>query len=157
MRLDCQPGAVPHGAEGACMTHIARKSRTRQQLEELFKSVVPEGAELRDLDGSPAAFFNGHLFARIRRDVFVVRLGEGERKRLLAVPGATVFEVIKGRPMVEYVVLPDAVVDDTRALGQWFSRGHAYVATLETQTTASTPRAPAVRSTPTIRMEKTKV
>jgi len=140
------------------MSHIARTSRTRQQLQGIFSDALPAGSEPRDLDGSPAAFFNGHLFARMRRDAIVVRLGEADRKRLLQVPGATVFEVIKGRPMTEYVVLPDDIVDDARALAEWFARGHAYVGTLELQTTASTPRAAAsARATPTIRLEKTKV
>lgn len=140
------------------MTHIARKSRTRQQLEELFQAALPNDSEQRDLDGSPASFFNGHLFARLRRDTFVVRLGVADRAHLLQVPGATVFEVIKGRPMAEYVVLPDSIVDDATTLARWFARGKAYVATLEAQTSASTPRASVgKRSTPTIRLEKTKV
>ena len=137
--------------------HVARKTRTRNQQEALFRAALPDDSELRDLDGSPAAFHGGHLFARIRKDHFIVRLGEADRKRL-AQRGGTPFEPIKGRPMAEYLVLPDDVIDDATALAQWFCRGFDYVGTLAVQAAAATPRANAsARTVPTARLEKTKV
>ncbi|MFO0749816.1 MAG: TfoX/Sxy family protein [Myxococcota bacterium] len=139
------------------MSHIARKTRTRHQMEEIFREALPDDTEIRDLDGSPAGFTNGHLFARIRKDQFIVRLGEADRKRL-STRGGVPFEPIKGRPMAEYSVLPDAIIDDAVALREWIARGHGYVRTLETQASAATPRAAAsARSIPTARLEKTKV
>jgi len=140
------------------MSHIAKKTRTRRELEELFDKALPAGAEKRELDGSPAAFHNGHMFARLRKDQMVVRLTEADRKALLALPGAAVFEPIKGRPMAEYAVLPDSFFDAPEQIAAWFARGKKHVAALETQAAAATPRTSAnLRATPTVRFEKTKV
>ena len=140
------------------MSHAAKRTRTRRELEDRFRAALPKGAELRELDGWPAAFHNGHLFARIRKDHVIVRLAEADRKAILAEPGASVFEPIKGRPMAEYAVLPDASIDDAALLAHWFVRGHRYVGGLETQAAATTPRTSAsLRGAPSARNEKTKV
>ena len=50
--------------------------------------------------------------------------------RLLAQPGAHLFEPMEGRPMKEYVVFPDEMLADRDALRGWMARGLAYAASL---------------------------
>jgi len=45
-----------------------------------------------------------------------VRLAEEDRAALLARPGAVVFSPMMGRPMREYVVLPQSVLEDEEAV-----------------------------------------
>jgi hypothetical protein len=45
---------------------------------------------------------------------------------LLTQPGAVLFEPTGGRPLREYVVVPEAVLDDRAAPGGWLSRGLGY-------------------------------
>ena len=56
--------------------------------------------------GSVAAFVNGNMFMGLVSDELFVRLDEPERDQLGAAGGRPL-EVMPGRPMREYVTLPD--------------------------------------------------
>ena len=72
-----------------------------------FEHVMPgPPAVARKMFGYPAGFVNGHMFMGLFQDRFIVRLPEPERRELLAVEGAEVFEPMEGRPMKEYVAVP---------------------------------------------------
>jgi hypothetical protein len=59
-----------------------------------------------------------------------VRLPEDARSNALALPGAAIFEPMAGRPMREYVCLPDKVIADRAQLNAWLTEALEYVATL---------------------------
>jgi TfoX/Sxy family transcriptional regulator of competence genes len=62
--------------------------------------------------GHKAAFVGGSMFtATFGKHVFV-RLDEPSRVELLRVAGAKPFEPMKGRPMTEYVQLPEAFLSE---------------------------------------------
>lgn len=66
--------------------------------------------------GYPLAFANDQLFCGLFADAMFVRLAEEDRAALLARPGAVVFSPMMGRPMREYVVLPQSVLEDEEAV-----------------------------------------
>jgi len=85
---------------------------------------VPD-AQLRKMFGYPAAFANGYMFTGLHQDRWVIRLPDEARSRLTAM-GATPFEPMPGRPMKEYVVVPDAVVTNPAKLRAWVDQAYAY-------------------------------
>jgi TfoX/Sxy family transcriptional regulator of competence genes len=91
-----------------------------------FEGAIPEGAEPRQMFGYPACFVNGNMMSGLHQDNWVVRLGEADRKELLAAGGA-VFEPMPGRPMREYIMLPPKVLADPKAITRWMARALAHV------------------------------
>lgn len=109
-------------------------------LVELFQATAP--GELRKMFGCPVSFENGQMFAGVFGDGLFVRLGEAERRELLALPGAAPFAPMKGRPSREYVVLPPAMLEDEEAVSGWMERARAYASALP----AKKKKAPRARS-----------
>lgn len=52
---------------------------------------------------------NGNIFTGLVRDKMILRLGESDRTKFLALPGATHFVAMGGRRMKEWMVVPSAV------------------------------------------------
>ena len=100
-----------------------------------FDAALPDDphVERRKMFGYPAAFAHGHLFTGLHQENLMVRLGEAQRAALLK-NGGRPFEPMPGRAMREYVVVPDTIVEDKRALAMWLKRGLAYVGTLPPKT-----------------------
>jgi TfoX/Sxy family transcriptional regulator of competence genes len=69
--------------------------------------------------GSVAAFVGGHMFMGLVHDDLFVRLGDDERS-VLRDAGGRALEVMPGRPMREYVTIPDWETHeaDVRAWGR---------------------------------------
>ncbi len=80
--------------------------------------------------GYPTGFVGGHLATCLHEHRWVVRLSEDARAELLDEPGAARFEPMPGRPMKEYVVLPEAIVGDRAALDGRVDRAVAFARTL---------------------------
>jgi len=107
-------------------------TKSPAELVDLFDSVLPEGdvVERRQMFGYPCAFVNGNMFTGLFRDSMFVRLSEAPRAELLAVDGADVFAPMAGRPMKEYVVLPDSILSDASALRTGVARSLESTASL---------------------------
>ena len=101
-------------------------------LIELFASVLPEGPaiEKRKMFGYPCAFVNGNMFTGLHQESLIVRLGENDRKRLIDEAGAKQFEPMPGRPMREYVALPEALLDDRTRLTELIAEAKEFAASL---------------------------
>lgn len=101
------------------------------ELVERFHEAVAgiEGVEVRKMFGFPAAFVGGNMTAGLHQETFIVRLPDDERAERLA-EGWSLFEPMPGRPMREYVALPDAVMVDVDATRDWVERAAAYARTL---------------------------
>ena len=95
----------------------ARWKKAPPELVALFDAVLSAEprAERRAMFGYPAAFVNGNMVTGLHQDDWMVRLAEPDRAELIAMGGRT-FEPMPGRPMREYVVLPQAVLRERRAL-----------------------------------------
>ncbi len=110
----------------------AKWQKSPPALIATFDSALEADARLerRQMFGYPCAFLDGKMLTGLFEDQMMMRLSEADRARAAAALGATPFEPIKGRPMREYVVLPPAVVADTRKLRAWLRRAVAYVESL---------------------------
>ena len=86
-----------------------------------FADVIPASADRKMMFGYPAAFVNGNMFMSLFGKALILRLPEDARAELIAAGGA-MFEPMKGRPMREYVAVPDAMLDDARRLKPWVQR-----------------------------------
>lgn len=95
-----------------------------------FRLLVPNDAavQVRPMFGNEAAFVNGNMFAGLYGDAVFVRLEEEPRATLLKEPGARRFEPMPGRPMKEYVVLPDAWRTSPARARPWVERSWKWVA-----------------------------
>jgi TfoX/Sxy family transcriptional regulator of competence genes len=104
--------------------------KSPESLIQTFAEALPEAplVQQRKMFGFPAAFAGGNMFAGLHGNDVLVRLPEDARTSLLSQPGAHVFEPMAGRPMREYVVLPQAIVADRTSLREWLDRGFQYAA-----------------------------
>jgi TfoX/Sxy family transcriptional regulator of competence genes len=94
-----------------------------QAARDLFASVVPDatGVSTRPMFGQLAAFVNGNMFMGLYGDALFLRLPEEDRAEVLRGGGGP-FEPVAGRPMREYVVVPDSWLDERSALEEAIGR-----------------------------------
>ena len=113
-------------------TNMPPLKKSPPELIEVFLGALPrdERVERRQMFGFPAAFVGGNMFAGLFEEHVIVRLSEQDSETLRAIPGASVFEPMKGRPMKEYTVLPAAMHKKAGDLRSWLSGARDYGATL---------------------------
>ena len=101
------------------------------ELKERFEAAVAgiDGLEQRKMFGYPAGFIGGNMTTGLHQESWIVRLPE-EARRERAEAGWSVFEPMPGRPMREYMALPDEVVANPDQARAWVERAAAYVRTL---------------------------
>jgi TfoX/Sxy family transcriptional regulator of competence genes len=101
-----------------------------EELVELFHTLIPDdpAIDFKPMFGTPAYFTGGNMFACVHQESVIVRLGDDQRRELLALPGAAQFEPMEGRPMREYVALPPDM--DHAAIGAWIAQAFGYAASL---------------------------
>ena len=76
--------------------------------------------------GNLAAFVNKNMFLALFGPSVAVRLPDVDRADLLKVAGAAPFEVMAGRPMKEYVVLPEAWRNRRAPAEEWVARSFTW-------------------------------
>jgi TfoX/Sxy family transcriptional regulator of competence genes len=87
--------------------------------------------EPKQMFGCPTRFVNGQMFCGVFEDSIFVRLSETDRDAIMAqYDEVAPFDPMNGRPMREYVVLPESVFSDRSELYSWLKKGHAFVAGL---------------------------
>src|SRR6266849_2169574 len=103
-------------------------TKSPQSLIDLFDESVPSSVTVyrRKMVGYPAAFANGNLFIGLHHTDFIMRLSEEDRTRFSAKYGERIFEPMKGRPMREYVRLPEELLTDVRKRAPWIKRSMEY-------------------------------
>jgi TfoX/Sxy family transcriptional regulator of competence genes len=101
----------------------AKMPKPTEQTKEFFASVVPDhpAVTIRPMFGQLSAFVHGNMFMGIFGEDVLVRLPEEDRATVIAA-GGRVFEPMAGRPMREYVVLPEAWRDDRPRIEGWAAR-----------------------------------
>jgi TfoX/Sxy family transcriptional regulator of competence genes len=109
--------------------------RSPDDLIALFYAALPNDprVERRKMFGYPCAFVAGNLFAGLHQESVIVRLAENERAAAIAEQGACIFEPMPGRPMREYIALPDAALKGRGKLTAWLQRALDYAASLPTK------------------------
>ena len=128
--------AKPRRAAGRKPPQRARRkmpafTKPPTALVEVFERAVGDMPDVqpRRMFGYPAAFTNTQMFACLFQDNMIVRLSEQDRAGL-AREGVRRFEPMPGRPMREYVVVPQRVLDSPSTLHEWLGKAHGYAASL---------------------------
>jgi len=80
------------------------------------------GIETKKMFGYPDAFVNGNMFSSLFQSGVILRLSDDDRAACASRYGAQPFEPMPGRPMREYVVLPDKIVRSAE-FAAWLGRG----------------------------------
>lgn len=90
----------------------------------LFKSLVPEDPKItvRPMFGNISAFVNGNMFFGVFGNDLFVRLSAEDQAELLKKKGASNLEPMKGRPMKDYIILPQAWKDEKQTMRAWISK-----------------------------------
>ena len=117
-------------------------TKSPQSLIDLFDESVPSDSDItrRKMFGYPVAFANDNLFIGLHQNDFIMRLSKQDRARFTAEFGDRTFEPMKGRPMREYVRLPEELLGDARNRASWIKRSLRYAETIAPRTKASTKK-----------------
>lgn len=107
-----------------------RSPKSSPAAREQFRGLVPddERVSVRPMFGSVAAFVGGNMFMGLVKDELFVRLDEAQRAQLRDA-GGRALEVMPGRPMKEYVTMPDWQSREPEARA-WGARALVYALTL---------------------------
>ena len=84
----------------------------------------------RKMFGYPCAWIGGNMLTGLFAQQWWVRVSEPDRETLLALPGAHPFEVMPGRLMGRYVVMPVDVVASDTDLDAWLARAIDFTRTM---------------------------
>jgi TfoX/Sxy family transcriptional regulator of competence genes len=91
-------------------------------------------AEKRKMFSYPCAFINGQMFTGLFRTEMFVRLSSEDRLQLLELEGAKLFEPMPGRPMREYVTVPEPMLNQASELDDWLTKAFNYAGSLPPKT-----------------------
>jgi len=97
-------------------------------------------AEQRKLFGYPAAFVNGQMFTGLYRGNMILRLADTDRAKFIAEYKTKLFEPMPGRPMKEYVLVPQTILKSPTLLTAWVGRALAYAQSLPPKVKAKKTR-----------------
>ena len=86
--------------------------------------------ERRKMFGCPAFYINGNMFAGVYGQQLFLRLPPEARATLVTELEAKPFEPMPGRPMKEYVAMPEAIWSDMAAMDEWMRRSVEFVAAM---------------------------
>ena len=102
-------------------------TKTPPEVVAAFDAATPsrKGIERKTMFSYPALFVNGNMFAFTFGPKIAVRADEATRAKA----GMKRFEPMPGRPMGEYIEVPEKDMKGA-ALKRWFADGLAYTATL---------------------------
>lgn len=95
----------------------------------LDRVATPETTR-RPMFGHPCAWVGGNMATGLFASSWWVRLPPDELAAVLASGEASTFQVMPGREMKGYAVMPDDVVADDARVGDWVGRALAYTATM---------------------------
>jgi TfoX/Sxy family transcriptional regulator of competence genes len=97
-------------------------------LDEALKGYA---CDKRQMFGCPAYFVNNNMFAGVHQDSIILRLSEENRKKIAEVTDEVgPFEPMEGRPMKEYVAVPEPFASDRREFMKWLDRAYEYARAL---------------------------
>ena len=115
--------------------------KSSPELIELFQKILPGPPVVaRKMFGYPAGFVNGNLFMGLFEDDLILRLPEKLREELLAANQAKRFEPMHGRPMREYLAVPNALTRNQIELAAWVEKSFKYGNSLKPKSSASKVR-----------------
>jgi TfoX/Sxy family transcriptional regulator of competence genes len=103
-------------------------------LQKIVEKAAPLEIELRfrPMFGGISVYAHGWMFISLSDVGLALKLGEAERQELLSLKGARPLQYEPDAPPSKsYVVVPDAMLSDTKALQSWIAKSAAFVRTQE--------------------------
>ena len=100
------------------------------RFSEVLGRVAGPDTRLKPMFGYPCAWVGGNMATGLFATSWWVRLPPDELEAVLASGEAHTFQVMPGREMKGYAVMPDEVVADDRQVDAWVDRALAYTATM---------------------------
>ena len=97
--------------------------------EALDRNAAPDITR-RQMFGYPCAWIGGNMLSGLFAQDWWVHVAEQDREALLALPGAHQLEVMPGRAMGRYVVMPPDVVADDGRVDAWLAKAVAFTRSL---------------------------
>jgi hypothetical protein len=108
--------------------------KSSPELVERFNAAVGRAGRAdvtrRQMFGYPCAWIGGNMATGLFAESWWVRLAPDRLAAVLESGQASTFEVMPGRSMKGYAVMPEAVVNDDAALDRWLAEGFEYTASL---------------------------
>lgn len=106
--------------------------KASEKIIETFEKIIPNlpGVEKRKMFGYPVTFINGNMFMGVHGTSIILRLPDNDRKEFLKLKSAKQFEPMPGRPMKEYVVIPEWMFDDKFIINSWIEKSFEYTSGL---------------------------
>ena len=91
---------------------------------DFFKSLVPDDPRVtvRPMFGNLSAFVNGNMFFGLFGNDLFLRFSSQDQQKLLKMKGAKFLEPMKGRPMKDYVLIPETWKNEPDTVRIWVSR-----------------------------------
>jgi TfoX/Sxy family transcriptional regulator of competence genes len=125
------------------MPDMPKFTKSSPQIVERFGAVMDRypDVERRKMFGYPAAFVGGNMATGLFAENWVVRMSDAELATAIS-EGAAPFEVMPGRPMKGFVVIPPAVVADDAAVGAWVEKGLALAGAMRQRSRGRARRRP---------------
>jgi TfoX/Sxy family transcriptional regulator of competence genes len=105
-------------------------------LVDLFGHAIESmpGVQPRTMFGYPAAFVKGNMFSSLFQSSMILRLSEPDRAACASQFGARRFEPMPGRPMREYIEVPERMLKSPKLLDTWLRKARDYAAALPPKT-----------------------
>lgn len=106
--------------------------RPDQDAKAFFSLVLPDDphVQVRPMFGNLAGFVKGNMFTGLFGRQIFVRLPEHDRVELLQAEGASEFAPMPGRPMKEYVALPESWIQEPDRIRSWIQRSLTWAESL---------------------------
>lgn len=117
--------------------------RTDDKMKQFFAAVMPGDPHIhiRPMFGNLAGFINGNMFVGLYGQQIFVRLPEDERTRLMEQEGAALFSPMPGKPMKEYVTLPEEWRDEPGKITAWIEQSLQWAGGMPEKVPAKKPTA----------------
>jgi TfoX/Sxy family transcriptional regulator of competence genes len=101
---------------------------TAKKLEALIEPFV---CQKKPMFGYDVYWVNGNMFTGVFQSSIFFRLSPQDQKEFLGkYKDSRRFEPMEGRLMKEYVVVPEPVLEDKDAVGEWMKRSFEYTKSL---------------------------
>lgn len=110
---------------------MSKWRRPSEALGELLAEATAElDCEPRRMFGCPCYFVNNNMFVGIHQETVILRLSPDDREEIQAqYDEVGSFDPMGGRPMREYMAIPEELMDDD-AFSGWLDRSYGYASSL---------------------------
>ena len=110
---------------------MAWKKVNEEMSKILDEALAPYPCEKRRMFGCPAYFINNNMFAGVHQETILLRLSEEDRAEIQKTYDEVApFEPFEGRPMKEYIGLPEPLASDGELFHSWVKRSYEWARTL---------------------------